>query len=404
MLRRVGGLAEFWRVVGEINPEGVREEAEQPVHVVVMGERDAGKRSLRRTLLQDAPIVFEVTPAGDVVPAGPPPPLRHPASVPAPGSPGAIGIVELPPGLTSLDELPGGPPRGNVVLYVIDLSKGVTHQQAHLAHQVEARGLPVLIVLTKSDVLPDDPDPRWSAERILGGYASIGLVLVDPRDARSVEQHVVPALLRALPNLSIALGRSVPLFRQRVAAQVIAETARVNAEFALLSSLPTNIPVIGTVIGGGADLLVLTKNQAMMLYRLAAVFGRSLESRATIAAEIAPVVGAAFFWRTVSRTLVGLLPGLVASVPKTMVAYAGTYTVGRMAQYYYASGRRPPEAVLVSFRREAARLAKRFVPRPRQRAEPPAELTAAERPLLTDSARQPTPTAAEGAAGQRRPD
>lgn len=385
MLGRVSALAEFWRIVREIDPQDVREEAEQPVHVVLMGAPGAGKRTLRRTLLQQASPMFELSPSGELVPADPGNSvLGHgPAHLPVPGNPAALPILELPAGLASLDELPGGPPRGNLVLYVVDLSKGVTHQQAHLAHQVETLGIPVIIVLTKADLLPANPDPCWAAERILGGYASGGLITVDARSAPSVQQRLVPLLLRALPNLSLALGRNIPLLRAHVAQQIVTETSRVNAEFALLSSLPATIPIIGTVMAGGADMLVLTKNQVMMLYKLAAVFGRSLESKLTIAAEIAPVVGAAFMWRTVARTLVSLLPGAVAAVPKTMVAFAGTYTIGRAAQFYYASGRRPPEALLQTFRREAARLGKRIVPRPRQRApEGEPELPGGEPPLL----------------------
>jgi uncharacterized protein (DUF697 family) len=382
MLRRVGALTEFWRIVREIDPQDVREEAEQPVHVVLMGAPGAGKRTLRRTLLQQAWPVFELSPSGELVPADPPD-ASDAAHLPVPGNPATLPILELPNGITSLDALPGGPPRGNLVLYLIDLSKGVTHQQAHLAHQVETLGIPVIIVLTKADLLPADPDPCWAAERILGGYASGGLVALDARSAQSVQQRLVPLILRTLPNLSLALGRNIPLLRAHVAQQIITETSRVNAEFALLSSLPATIPIIGTVMAGGADMLVLTKNQVMMLYKLAAVFGRSLESKLTIAAEIAPVVGAAFMWRTLARTLVGLLPGVVAAVPKTMVAFIGTYTVGRAAHYYYASGRRPPEALLQNFRREAARLGKRIVPRPRHREQGASpDLSAPQPPLL----------------------
>jgi uncharacterized protein (DUF697 family) len=382
VLGRVGALAEFWRVVREINPQDVREEVEQPVHIVLMGEPGSGKRTLRRTLLQQAPAALELVPIRDQLPSpgAPSPADVGPAHVPVPGNPLALSIVELPPGLASLDDLPGGPPRGNFVLYLVDVARGVTHQQARLAHEAETRGQPVVIVLTKADLLPTASEPRWAAERILGGYASGGLVAVDARSPASGQERLAPVLLRALPNLSLALGRNLPLLRAPVAEQIIAETSRVNAEFALMSSLPANIPIIGAVMSSGADMLVLTKNQVMMLYKLAAVFGRSMEHKLSIAAEIVPVVGAAFFWRTMARTLVGLLPGIVSAVPKTMVAYVGTHTVGRAAHYYYASGRRPPEAVLNNFRREAVQLAKRIVPRPPDRVEaPPPALPADER-------------------------
>src|SRR5919108_4297316 len=194
VLGRIGALAEFWRVVREINPQDVREEVEQPIHIVLMGEPGSGKRTLRRTLLQHAPAAFEVRPTGEVIPpaAAPGPAGAAPTLVPVPGNPAALSIVELPPGLASLDDLPGGPPRGNFVLYLVDVARGVTHQQARLAHEAETRGQPVVIVLTKADLLPTASEPRWAAERILGGYASGGLVAVDARSPESVQERLAP--------------------------------------------------------------------------------------------------------------------------------------------------------------------------------------------------------------------
>ena len=75
-------------------------------------------------------------------------------------------------------------------------------------------------------------------------------------------------------------------------------------------------------------------------------------------AEIAPVVGGAFVWRTIARSLVGFFPAYVSAVPKTAVAYVGTYTVGEIARYYYASGKRPSPGVIEAIRAEGTRLFK----------------------------------------------
>jgi uncharacterized protein (DUF697 family) len=53
----------------------------------------------------------------------------------------------------------------------------------------------------------------------------------------------------------------------------------VNAQFALISSLPSLIPVLGFFVGGIADTLVLTKNQAMLVFKLAAIHGRNIDHR-----------------------------------------------------------------------------------------------------------------------------
>jgi hypothetical protein len=82
--------------------------------------------------------------------------------------------------------------------------------------------------------------------------------------------------------------------------------------------------------------------------------------------EIVPVVGSAFLWRTTARALVGLLPSLLGVVPKTVVAYSGTYLVGQMARYYYHYGDKPPPELVHDLRSEGTRLARETIGRLRR--------------------------------------
>ena len=68
-----------------------------------------------------------------------------------------------------------------------------------------------------------------------------------------------------------------------------------------MSNIPTILPIIGNIAAAGADFIVLTKNQVMMLYKLAAVFGRDLRDQRGILQDVLPVVGAGLIWRTVAR-------------------------------------------------------------------------------------------------------
>jgi hypothetical protein len=136
--------------------------------------------------------------------------------------------------------------------------------------------------------------------------------------------------------------------------ELVKETSRVNAEFAAVSSFPGLIPIVGGLAASGADLLVLTKNQAMLLVKLATVHGRPTDNRLQLLSEIVPVVGAAFLWRWAARTLVSLLPSPLSVAPRVAVAYVGTYVVGRTAAYYYEQGHRPSPELLDSFAREAS--------------------------------------------------
>jgi hypothetical protein len=75
------------------------------------------------------------------------------------------------------------------------------------------------------------------------------------------------------------------------------------------------------------------------------------------------VVGSAFLWRTAARSLVGLLPPILGLVPKTIVAWSGTFVVGEMARYYFRHGRKPPPELVRELRLEGTRLAKETMAR-----------------------------------------
>jgi hypothetical protein len=53
--------------------------------------------------------------------------------------------------------------------------------------------------------------------------------------------------------------------------------------------------------------------------------------------EITPVIGGAVVWRQIAGALVGLVPGY-GIVPKTAVAFGGTYVVGMAATRWYETG------------------------------------------------------------------
>ena len=85
-----------------------------------------------------------------------------------------------------------------------------------------------------------------------------------------------------------------------------------------------------------ADTVILTKNQALMVYRLALACGASPDFQKRML-EITPVVGGAVVWRQIAGALVGVVPGY-GIVPKTAVAFGGTYVVGLLAARWYETG------------------------------------------------------------------
>jgi len=171
-------------------------------------------------------------------------------------------------------------------------------------------------------------------------------------DATAIDRLRADLLKRNIDRAP-AFGRALPAFRAAAAKQVIDETSAANAQFSLVSNIPTLLPVIGNIAAAGADFIVLTKNQVMMLYKLAAVHGRDLNDQRGILQEVLPVVGAGLVWRTVAREAVTLLPFAAGTIPKLAIAYGGTMAVGRAADFYYRTGMRPSRDQLEQFSGQA---------------------------------------------------
>ena len=98
----------------------------------------------------------------------------------------------------------------------------------------------------------------------------------------------------------------------------------------------------------------------MMLYKLAAVFGRDLRDQRTILQDVLPVVGAGLLWRTAARQAATWLPFAAGTIPKLAIAYVGTMAVGRAAEFYYRTGLKPTRSQIDQFARQAAELRRQF--------------------------------------------
>ena len=167
-------------------------------------------------------------------------------------------------------------------------------------------------------------------------------------------------IVSRLPDRAPAFGRAFPVWRDAAAKAVVDETAKANAQFALVSNIPAVIPLVGSLASAGADFLVLTKNQLMMLFKVAAIHGRDLHDQWGLMREMVPVVGAGLFWRTIAREAASFIPLAAGTIPKVVIAYAGTLSAGRAADFYYRTGHKASRDQVEGFYRQAAEAVKRL--------------------------------------------
>ena len=188
---------------------------------------------------------------------------------------------------------------------------------------------------------PADISPyvAWYGSR---AAAPPGSLLLDADTLTADEARLAAALAVIVaehPDLRLSLARHVPAFRPATVACLIVEASKDNAKLALISAVPGVIPATAFLLPATAlgDMVLLTKNQILLLLRIAAAYGKEMDLRARTR-ELLPVVGSAFGWRAAARELLGLVPGGVGLLVKGCIAYAGTYTVGKAAAVYYSTG------------------------------------------------------------------
>lgn len=126
----------------------------------------------------------------------------------------------------------------------------------------------------------------------------------------------------------VALAANFPFVRRAVAVEAVKNTAFQNGVIGAVAVLP------------GADMPLMTANQAKMVLQVAAAYGEPLGAERI--KELATVVGGAFVFRTVARQFVGLVPGFGWAI-KAGIGYSATIAMGYAAIEYFEAGGDPKE-------------------------------------------------------------
>ncbi|MBV9356808.1 MAG: hypothetical protein JO023_14940 [Chloroflexi bacterium] len=316
----LANIGQFWRLTREVDINAVRADFERPVRLDVLGsERALATRFA--SLLDPTDTVVNLLDrdlAGDI----------------------RVG--------TLADWVSSHRGRTDADAYMLVVGSQLEPEARRAISMITQGEAPVLLVQT-------DPNP----DVVFVGVPQERLLTLGPDLSESqVRDRLVAGLMQMAPDTMLPLARRHPMIRDCVARHLVLDTSRVNAQFAAVSNLPGLIPIVGSVFESVADLLVLTKNQILLVLKLAGLYGRDVRLGHELIMEVGPVVGGAFVWRTAARTLVSFLPPLLGFVPKTLVAFTGTYIVGEMSSYYFRYGQEPPAEFVAQVRRDALRLAR----------------------------------------------
>ena len=309
-------LGNIWSILTEIDIREIAEEAQGPIVLAFVGAVGVGKSTLIAALRHGSRTrekVISPTIEADLDAAG------------------RLGAADL-------------------VVLVLDATRGEFSAEEELFADWLKAARNVLAFYNKMDAVVDASTIKatmtvWGGARVALGSAN---------DPDSLAAEFAPCVLDALPDQHIALARRYPLFRSAVASKVINDTSLANAAYSLGTALPEVVPVVNIPFAV-ADIGILTKNQAIMAYKIGLAYAASTRWQHHVA-KLGGVIGAGFLWRMIARELVAFIPGGWGIVPKVAVAYAGTYLVGEVVVQWYQTGEKlSPRAMRELFAEALAR-------------------------------------------------
>ena len=162
-------------------------------------------------------------------------------------------------------------------------------------------------------------------------------------------EELAPQIVRALDEeYLVPVAKGYPPLRRAACERIIRKNARENA-------------VIGLLPIPGADMPVMTANQARMVLHLAAAYGEELSFQR--ARELLGVLAAGFGLRALTRQVVKVVPvgGWAAAAA---IGYAGTVAMGHSTMLYFErGGQKVGQEEMEEIRRRATEEAKGFVAR-----------------------------------------
>lgn len=126
-----------------------------------------------------------------------------------------------------------------------------------------------------------------------------------------------------LSSKRLALAANFPFIRRAVAEESIKATSFQNGVIGVVAIIP------------GADMPIMTANQAKMILQIAAAYGEPLGAERI--KELAVVVGGGFTLRAIARQLLDFVPGF-GWILKGAIGYSGTLAMGYAALEYFEEG------------------------------------------------------------------
>ena len=209
----------------------------------------------------------------------------------------------------------------DAILLLLDAVAGLRQGDADLLSYLQTLRRPVVVAMNKIDLLGRD---YQSVVDDASSRLGVPVIPVSAKKGTNVAEKLMPALVDALPDLAVALGRELPAMRRSAAQRIIRHAAMLNTA---VGAEP--VPFI--------DIPVLLTTQGRMVLRIAAIYGEPFTSRH--AKELISTIAGGLAFRFLAQQGAKLVPVGGWAVAAGLAA-VGTWSIGQVAIEYFESGKR----------------------------------------------------------------
>ena len=239
------------------------------------------------------------------------------------------------------------------------IAAGPTFQVGQIAEDLRFAGIPTMIVTTMPETVKgtaEENDTDMPQGDLIAPVINDGDILMlpetmtvsskdgvdatvgdyDPMKEHSFEPYILDKTLEkelayrmgewvvaAFPQKKLAFAQAFDFVRKPLSREAINATALQNAGVGFVVFIP------------GADMPIMTANQAKMVIQIAAAYGQELTRERV--KELVAVVAGGFACRAAARQICTAVPALGWAV-KAAVGYGGTQAMGMAAIEYFEGG------------------------------------------------------------------
>lgn len=216
---------------------------------------------------------------------------------------------------------------------------GVNEEIGKYAAEMRDAGVPVMIVTSLPELvsaLAEKTGYPLPKADILGPFIQVRKNALPAKTGMDAEPHVLDNelseslskrmgewIIETCKEKRLAFALAFSFVRRPLSLESVNATSVQNAGIGLVVFIP------------GADMPIMTLNQAKMLLQIAAAYGQPMNVERV--KELAAVVGGAFAFRSVARQAVAFVPALGWAI-KAGIGYTGTFAMGHAAIEYFEGG------------------------------------------------------------------